>query len=267
MPPISQQRRTVILDQLQRAGHVTVKGLASEMDISEATVRRDLRSLADTGHLELVYGGATLPRASDYSFRSKAQRNVEAKRIIGQLAASLVMDGDSLLMDSGTTVLQMAGHLKMRRRLSVIVNSTRLAGELAGAPDLSTIVIGGQYRPELMDMVGPLATSALEQLRGFRAFIGTDGISTDFGVTANDIESAHLYRLAIRNARETILLLDHDKFRAPSLYKICELDAISRIVTDQAPDAAWLDVLNERGIEVLYPGQQSSPTTGETPDA
>jgi DeoR family transcriptional regulator of aga operon len=249
------QRRDFILRSILEHGHVEVKGLAQQMTVSDATVRRDLRSLADQSQVELVYGGATLPRATDFSFRSKALRNIEAKRVIGGIAAGLVSDNEQLFIDSGTTCFEMCHHLKRRRGLRVIVNSARLAVELGNSAEISVILVGGHYRPERMDSVGPLATATVEQLRGYMAFVGADGLSQDFGVSASDIESAHLYRQAIRNARETILLVDHTKFLTPSLFKICEIESISRMVTDQKPIDDWYEFLNGRGIEVLFPGK------------
>lgn len=254
MPPTTQQRRDEIVGEVLKNGHVAVRSLARRLEVSEATVRRDLRSLADAGQLDLVYGGATLPRSSDFSFLTKARRNVAAKRRIGRLAAGLVQDHDTVFLDSGTTIYEMVPHLRARRGLTIIVNSMRFAVELGAAGSANNvIVVGGQYRPERMDTVGAMAHETLEQLRGFRAFVGADGLSAEFGITACDIESAHLYKLAIRNAREAILLVDHTKFLSPSLFKICELDDVSRIVTDCRPADSWVDCLNERGIDLLYP--------------
>ena len=249
----TKQRADLILRRILEHGHVEGKVLAQEMSVSEATVRRDLRSLADAGQVELVYGGATLPRATDFSFRSKALRNVEAKRTIGRLAAEMVADSEQIFLDSGTTCFEMCLHLKRRRGLHVIVNSTRLAVELGSNGEISVIQIGGHYRPERMDSIGPLATATIEQLRGYLAFIGADGLSRDFGVSASDIESAHLYRQVIRNARETVLLVDHTKFLTPSLFKICEIGEISRVVTDQRPIPEWEEFLQAGGIEVVFP--------------
>lgn len=249
----AKQRREQVLDLLYETGHVEVRDLAPLMAVSEATVRRDLRLLADAGALELLYGGATLPRASDFSFLSKSQRNIEAKRIIGRLAAGLVHDHDQLYLDSGTTCFEMCHHLRSKRGLSIVVNSVRLVVELGGGPDLSVIMLGGQYRPDRMDTVGPLTSTMIEQLRGYLAFIGADGLSMDFGITAGDIDSAHLNRQVIRNAREVILVVDHTKFLTPSLFKLAEFDAVSRIVTDQQPPPEWEELLKARGIEVIYP--------------
>jgi DeoR/GlpR family transcriptional regulator of sugar metabolism len=249
----TRERRECVLAQLYNCGHVMVKDLAAEMSVSEATVRRDLRVLSSKGHLELVYGGAILPRVSDFSFRSKASRNVESKRIIGRLAAELVEDNDRVLVDSGTTSFEMIHHLKHKRGLSIIVNSARLAVELGNNPDLQVILLGGQYRADRMDTVGPLATSTLDQLRGYLTFIGSDGISMDFGPTAVDIESANLYNLAVRNGCEAILLVDHTKFESPSLYKIIGWESISRVITDKEPSAEWVEFLKTREISLIYP--------------
>ncbi len=249
----SKQRRDQILGEILELGHLEVKKLAAVLGVSDATARRDLRALADEGQIELTYGGATLPRPSDFSFRSKAVRNVEAKRLIGRMAAALVSDQEHIFLDSGTTCFEMCRNLKRRRGLQVVVNSARLAMELGAYPDISVIMIGGQYRPERMDSVGPLATATIEQLRGYLAFIGADGLSMDFGVSASDIESAHLYRQAIRNARETVLLVDHSKFLSPSLFKICGLEDVSRIVTDQHPLPEWVEFLDAKGIELVCP--------------
>jgi DeoR family transcriptional regulator of aga operon len=130
--------------------------------------------------------------------------------------------------------------------------------ELGAYPETRVLMLGGQYRPDRMDTVGPLATATVEQLRGYLAFIGADGLSMDFGVSASDIESAHLYRQVIRNARETVLLVDHTKFLTPSLFKICEMSEISRIVTDQKPPQEWLEFLQAQAIALYYP-EHASP--------
>ena len=115
------------------------------------------------------------------------------------------------------------------------------------------ILLGGQYRPDRMDTVGPLATATLDQLRGYLCFIGADGLDRDFGPAAADIESADLNRRAVRNARQTVLLVDHTKFAAASLFKIVDWELVSRIVTDRAPTPEWMDFLSARGIQVDYP--------------
>jgi DeoR/GlpR family transcriptional regulator of sugar metabolism len=244
------KRRDRVVREVFENRHLTARDLAVVIGTSEATVRRDLKFLANDGQLELVYGGATIPRANDSSFRSKAMRNVEAKQIIGRLAAELVHDDDQLFLDSGTTSFNVAPFLKRKHGLSIIVNSARLALEL-DAPGLSVILLGGQYRADRMDSVGPLAISALDQLRNYICMIGVDGASMDFGLAAADIESASLYKTAIQNARETVLLADQSKFLAPSLYKIVDWSAISRVVTDRLAGPQWREFFEARRIDVI----------------
>jgi DeoR/GlpR family transcriptional regulator of sugar metabolism len=233
------------------------------MAVSEATVRRDLKALAEDEKISLVHGGATLPNDADFSFRAKRDRQIEAKHVIGQLAANVISDGEQIFLDSGTTIFEMAEPLAIKRGLSIIVNSARLALELK-SPAMNLIILGGQYRPDRMDTVGPIAMSTLEQLRGFTAFIGADGLSMSFGISAADIESAHLYRMAVSNARETVLLVDHTKFQSASLFKIVDWNAIHRLVTDQRPDEQWMAFLKQNNIDVIYPEDHPAEPASQT---
>lgn len=248
----TKQRRQAILADVYRLGRVAIRELAVSLEVSEATARRDLQELFRHGKVELIHGGATIPHKGDFSFHSKGTRNMEAKRIIGQLAAKYVTDNDLIFLDSGTTCFQMAPFIQVRRGVSIIVNSARLALELE-SDNLNVILLGGQYRPDRMDTVGPMTIAALDQLRGFTAFVGTDGLSMEFGLTANDIDSAHVYRKAVANSRESILLADGSKFLSPSLFKIEGFDAISRIITDRCPSDEWMRFLTGLDIDVVYP--------------
>lgn len=250
----ARDRCRYILDQIQSRGHAGIRELSAELQVSEATVRRDLRHLSERQLVDLVYGGATARRPNDASFLWRSEQNIEAKRAIGRAGAELVGDGEMLYVDSGTTCYEMRQVLRTRRGLSVILNSTRLAIDLAGSPDISIIQLGGHYRPDRMDSVGPLSANAIDQLRGYIAFIGADGLSMDFGVSANDIQTAYLYQHVIKNARETILLADHSKFESPSLFRICGFEDVSRVVTDVQPSPEWTQFLRDLRIELIVPG-------------
>jgi len=257
MSQATKDRRKQIMAQLLDKRHVTVKELAASMDVSGATVRRDLKALADEEELLLVHGGATLPRQRDFSFRAKQLRAVEEKRVIGRLAAALVPDGDQVFLDSGTTCSEMVPYLKKMHGVTVLANSARLALEL-NAPGLRLFLIGGEYRPDRMDTVGPMAIAALNQVRGYVAFIGADGLSLDFGPSASDMASAHLHRLVVENAREAVLLVDSSKFGCASLFQIVDWSRISKVVTDREPDAEWKRFLEEQNIEVFFPEEANN---------
>ncbi len=259
MSPFQQKRRDTILSQVYRHGHVEVVTLARELGVSEATVRRDLRNLADEGLLDLAHGGASVSRTPDYSFLSRATRDMEAKKTIGRLAADMVCDGEQIFLDSGTTCFQMTGPLRGKRGVSVIVNSIRTAQELF-TPGLHVLLLGGQYRPDRMDAIGPMAAASLDQLRGYRAFFGSDGLGKDFGPTATDIDSASLFGQAVRSAREAILLVDHSKFDAPALYRIVEWKSVSCVVTDIQPSEDWMSFFHQAAIRVTYPQEQAPQT-------
>lgn len=265
MRQATRERQARVLSELLDKKHVTVRKLAENMGISEATIRRDLKTLADGQKVHLVHGGALLPGDGDFSFTAKRDRNKYAKSIIGELAADLVREGEQIFLDSGTTSFQMAEPLSNKRGLSVILNSARLALELK-SPSMNLIMLGGQYRPDRMDTIGPIAMSTLDQLRGYTAFIGADGLSMGFGVSAADIDSAHLYRLAVANAREAVLLVDHTKFETASLFKIVDWAMIRKLVTDSRPASEWMQFLNEQNIEVIYP-QETEEESIELPQA
>jgi DeoR/GlpR family transcriptional regulator of sugar metabolism len=251
MSQATADRRKVIMSQLFARKQVTVRELASEMEVSEATVRRDLKALADEQGLKLTHGGASLPKERDFSFQAKSLRATDEKRTIGELASSLVREGDHIFLDSGTTCSTLMPHLKRLHDVTIIANSARLALDLNGSR-AKLFLLGGEYRPDRLDTVGPMAISTLNQLRGYVAFIGADGLSMDFGPSASDLASAHLHRQVVTNASSTVLLVDHSKFGSPSLFQIVEWSPISTIVTDQKPDAEWLAFLDERGIEVIH---------------
>jgi len=253
MRKVTLERHTRILAELQSRRHATVGALAAGLSVSDATVRRDLRHLAEQGRVRLVHGGATLPQSRAFSFREKQLQNVEAKRVIAELAARLVEDGDVVFLDSGSTCFEMVAPLAEKQGLTVLVNSVRLAGELHGS-GLGVILVGGQYRPERVDTVGPIALQAVDELRGYVAFLGADGLSMDGGPAAVDIESADLFRRVAGNARETILVVDHGKFESAALYRVVEWSRVRRLITDREPEEEWRRFLSEQEIEVVFPG-------------
>ena len=243
--------------QLLENKEVTVRELAGQMEVSDATVRRDLKALADEQELELHHGGATLSPNCDYSYHAKSLRASAEKQIIGRLAGELLQDGDHIFLDSGTTCSQLVPYVKRLLNMTLLANSSRLALELKGS-NSRLFLIGGEYRPHRMDTVGPMAQATLKGVRGYVAFIGADGLSMDFGPSASDVDSAHLHRIVVENAKSTVLLVDHTKLGNPSLFQIAEWDRISKVVTDRAPDGAWKEFLEQRGIELLYPSSKQT---------
>lgn len=250
-------RRQEIMAQLLEKKHVTVKALADAMGVSDATVRRDLRALAVAEGLRLVHGGASLPRERDFSFQARQMRASEEKKIVGRLASALVHDGDHVFLDSGTTCSELIPYLRKCHDITILANSARLALELDSA-GVQLFLIGGEYRPDRMDTVGPMAIATLNQVRGYVAFIGADGLSMDFGPSASDLASAHLHRQVVHNAVATALLVDHSKFASASLFQIVEWSHIGTVITDQQPDKPWREFFRDQNITVLFPGAEGN---------
>jgi DeoR/GlpR family transcriptional regulator of sugar metabolism len=253
-------RRKRIMAQLLDKKQVSVKDLAGVLEVSDATVRRDLKILAEEQGLELNHGGAALPRDRDYSYEAKLLRSSEAKRVIGQLAAELIHDGAHIFLDSGTTCSEVVPHVKRLHNITILANSARLALDLDGS-NVRMFLIGGEYRPDRMDTVGPMALTALNTLRGYVAFIGADGVSMEFGPSASDVESAHLNQQVIQNASSTVLLVDQSKLGNASLFQIVDWSKINTVVTDQRPSSEWIDFFQEREIEIIYPQSTNQAST------
>jgi DeoR/GlpR family transcriptional regulator of sugar metabolism len=243
-------RRKRIMAQLLDKKQVTVKELAEAMEVSDATVRRDLKVLADEQGLKLIHGGASLLRDRDYSYEAKKLRSTDEKRIIGRIAGAMIHDGDHIFLDSGTTCSEVVHHVKKLHNVTVLANSARLALELDGS-SAQLFLIGGEYRPDRMDTTGPMAISALNTVRGYIAFIGADGLSVDFGPSASDVASAHLHRQVIHNALRTVLLVDRFKFGNASLFQIVDWDQIDTVVTDSPPSLDWQTFFQDSDIELL----------------
>jgi DeoR/GlpR family transcriptional regulator of sugar metabolism len=252
MSQATAERRKQIMSQLLEHKQLTVKELAAEMEVSDATVRRDLRALADEQGLRLVHGGAALPRERDFSFQARLMRQADEKKAIGKLASQLIHDGDHVFLDSGTTCSELVPYVKRMHEITILTNSARLALEL-DAGGVQLFLIGGEYRPDRMDSVGPMAVSTLNQVRGYTAFIGADGLSTDFGPSASDLASAHLHRQVVANAVTTVLLVDHSKFGNASLFQIVDWSQIRAVVTDKEPDEQWQQFFGNRNIVVYSP--------------
>jgi DeoR family transcriptional regulator, fructose operon transcriptional repressor len=251
-----EQRKKVILDTLARDGSLLVKEFASALGISETTVRRDLNELDSLGLLKQVYGGAVRLESGHVGLglpvSKRSTREIEAKRHIGRAAAGLVHDSDIIYIDPGTTSWEMIPYLRAKRNLTIISNSVRLLQCLDHIGHHNIIQLGGTLRQDRLDTVGTLAQVCIEQLRGFKAFQGGDGIDIAFGLSAVDHESALMAKTVLGNAREICILADHTKFENPSmLYKIIDVDKIDNLITDRPLSWEWDSACRAAGVEVI----------------
>jgi DeoR/GlpR family transcriptional regulator of sugar metabolism len=248
---LTDERRAVILDRLRTQGRVLATDLTAEFDVSSDTIRRDLREMDGLGLLRRVHGGA-LPRHGDASsFATRARGAPEAKASIARRAAACVKDGQVVVLDGGTTTLELARALRDDLRASVITTSPPIALSLAGHAGLEVTVIGGTLRSDSLVTVGAAAVEALRVIRADVVFLGVCGLHPEIGVTTNDLEERHVKAAMIDGAAEVVALADHDKLGTAMPVVVAPLNAVTHLVTDADVDDAALAPYRALGIEVL----------------
>lgn len=224
-------RHRRILDAVQRAGQVGVTQLAELTGTSDMTVRRDLEQLAEQGMIERYRGGArslTL-RGEEPSFVMRVQDGVDAKRRIAEAVADLIADGEAVVLDSGTTCLEVA-RLLAGRRLTVMPMSMHTANVLVGGPELRLLLPGGEPRTGELAMTGPLAEASLAALRFDTAVLGCCGLTAD-GLTAYDLADAAIKRAVIASAHRVVAVADPSKFSRTALAFVAPVSALDLVVT------------------------------------
>jgi DeoR family transcriptional regulator of aga operon len=250
---IPAQRREWIREYLEVHRVVRSADLGEALEVSEATIRRDLEWLESQGVLERTHGGAMLsqrvPLEAEYA--SRAQTHPEEKQSIGALAASLVEDGDVIFINSGTTTTQMIGHIRHRAEVTVVTNNVRAALE-SFDPGFDLILLGGSFWPRGNSVVGRFSTDTLLQIYANKAFIGVDGISLKYGCTVPSSGEAEIVRLMIQRTRGPVtVMIDHSKWGVVSNYQVASMDQIHRLVTDHRLDANARGDLASRSVQVL----------------
>ncbi len=234
----STDRLRQITDAVREAGRVGVAELAELTGASEMTIRRDLEALADQGVLERYRGGARslLLRGEEPPFALRVQEGGEAKRRIAAEVAGLISDGESVVLDSGTTCLEVARALE-HRRLTVMPLSLHAVNALSGGPRLRLLVPGGQPRPGELALTGPLTVASLAAVRFDTAVIGCCGLTAANGLTAHDLDDATVKRAAIASARRVIAAAEGAKLSRTALAFVAPVTDLHCVVTDQvAPD-------------------------------
>jgi len=239
---LAEQRARAILQQLNQHQTVSVADLCQTTGASEATIRRDLNALARQGRLVKIHGGATSLEEEEFLARepdlATKQRYAREKERIARYAASLVGEDDVVFLDTGTTVLHIADHLKDSKALFV-TSSIDLAGMLS-AHERRVYVLGGMLKPGTVDIVGAEALDCLRKYNFTKVFLGTSGVSLSQGFTTPDPEAAALKSLAAARAQTVCVLADSSKFGRVTAATILPLDA-ARIITDRLPERKYLD--------------------------
>jgi DeoR/GlpR family transcriptional regulator of sugar metabolism len=251
------ERQGSLLAYLNEAGEATVEQLSRELGASEVSIRRDLEALGQQGLVRRVRGGArSIARPGQVSvFEARLRTNTAAKAAIGRLAATLVQPGETVLLDSGTTVLDLARHLPAsllgKGGLTVVTRSLSIAAEFRRHSGVRLIVLGGLYLHEFDTFVGDQVDSALRTLHVGTLFIGTDGVGATRGLTTDNALEAPLYRAMAGVAGRVIVLADATKIGVEKLQATVPLEGIHTFITDAAAPAGFVDLLQGLGVQVL----------------
>jgi DeoR/GlpR family transcriptional regulator of sugar metabolism len=242
-------RQAKILDSLHTDGEVTVEDLAGQFGVSLSTIRRDLNALSAEGLLRRVRGGGNIE--SDHVPFSDVENQQRPEKLrIATRAATLVNDGDVVLIDIGTTTALLARELR-GRRITVITSSLAVIDELREDDAVELIVLGGAVRKNYNSMVGALTQQALAQIRATTCFLGTSGIRPD-GTIADTTGMEVPVKLAmIASSQRTIVLADASKFPGVGLLSVCGPDMITGVITNEDADAETLSVLRAKEVEVM----------------
>lgn len=241
------------LQLLNERGEVSVADLSRDAGVSEMTIRRDLEALERQGLLRRVHGGAisVVSRGYEPPFGMRAGRNAAAKVRIAEKAASLIDDGDALILDVGTTALELARALSDRAGLTILTPSFRAAELLAPNPDLRVIVTGGIVRAGELSLIGDLAERAFADLHCDVVYLGAGGVDPLVGVTEFNLDDARVKRAAVSSARRCVVLADSTKLDRVAVASVCPIDRVDLLITDSDAPTETLERLRERDVEVL----------------
>jgi DeoR family transcriptional regulator of aga operon len=250
-----EERRRKILEVLEQDERVTVEELVGRFEVSAVTIRKDLDTLADAGALVRSHGGAlkSVGGPTDIAINVKEILHHEEKVRIGAAAAQLVQNDETIILDSGSTTLEVARQIAARKfkALTVITNGINIALELARLSQVRLIMVGGMVRHVSYSVVGPHAEQMLQGLNADRLFLGVDGLDLNIGLMTPDVLEAQLNAQLIRVAREVNVVADSTKFKRRSLSLIARFDSVHRVITDDKIDAATATALRAKGIEVV----------------
>lgn len=247
------ERQNRIRKLVEQHGRVTVPSLSEEFEVSEATIRRDLEELDSQGWVQRTHGGAVRVEraAKEPPMLQRITEGREEKQRIGATAASLVRDGDTIFLGSGTTVLEIARHLPAAIHLTVITNSLPVVNELAERPNIELIVIGGMLRQTELSMVGYVAEQAVREFRADKVFMGMRAIAARHGFTNDYLPETMTDRAILSIAPKVIVVADHRKFGRVSSVLVGPVTAAHLIITDQETPHDSVLELKEMGIEVI----------------
>ena len=248
---LTTQRKQQILGILKREGQVIAKDVAEAMEVSEDTIRRDLRELAQEGLLQRVHGGALPASPAMADFAGRETLTAEGKVAIGRAAAAMIRAGQVVILDGGTTARQVARNIPMELKATVVTHSPTIVLELVSHPEIEVILIGGRMFKHSVVAVGAAAIEAIAGIHADVFFMGVTGVHAKTGLTTGDYEEAAVKRALCRAAAETFVLASSEKLGAASPYAVVGLDEVSGILVESGVEKALTKPFEKRGVTVI----------------
>ncbi|NBD22719.1 DeoR/GlpR family DNA-binding transcription regulator [Paenibacillus glycinis] len=253
----SEQRKACIIQLLESEGKVNVLPLANRFMVSSETIRRDLDVLEREGQLRRVYGGAVKHAA--YSpleppYAQRQSQHAEEKRAIGRAAADWIEDGSTIVIDVGTTAMELAKAIQDKQQLKVITNSVAVAGVLSDSLNHGRFrgkvtLLGGELNPEQQSISGPLCERMMEQFRVDLAFLSVGGVSLVDGITDYDANEASMSQLFARCAQRVVVLADRSKLGMTTFARILPFDGVEAIICDVDCPDEWKHAVDRSGVQ------------------
>jgi DeoR/GlpR family transcriptional regulator of sugar metabolism len=248
---LTEERRQLILDRLRVDGKVVAAELSASLAVSPDTVRRDLRDLAEAGLLRRVHGGALPPAVGARPWAVRSEQAPDAKVAIARATAGLLRSGQVILLDSGTTSLEVARHLPADLDATVITNSPPIAVALADHPSVQVSVLGGMLAKDAHALVGAATVEALRSVRADVLVLGLCSLHPEFGITVMELEESHVKRAMMANAAEVVAVSSAEKLGSAAPYVLGPLDELTYLVTDRSAPDEQLAEYRALGVEVV----------------
>ncbi|MBC8452466.1 MAG: DeoR/GlpR transcriptional regulator [Spirochaetes bacterium] len=250
---LANERRKKILELLQEDGSARVKVLSGVFQVTEPTIRQDLEKLEQEGHIIREHGGAYLKTISQQvsSLSLQHLENLDKKSKIAAKALSFINDGDSLILDSGSTVTELAKLLSGRNGLTVITNALNIALLLGANPSCQLLVTGGEFKPPTLSLTGEQAAAFFNNAYVDKLFLAAGGISSNMELTYPSFNDLPVKRAMIRSAQETFLLADSSKFGNASFASLGSISQVNYIITDKELSKSMQDQVSSLGVTVI----------------
>ena len=247
-------RRQSIFDLLQERGSVTVVELSRRFEVSEETIRRDLSKMEASGLLSKTYGGAFINAGMhlEVPVAMREHTRVEAKSRIAAICANLVHNGDTIFLDGSSTAVRIAESILEKRNLIVLTNALRVAETLSRGAAMKVILTGGTLRPTTLTMVGKAAENSVLTYFADKAFVCCDGVHRQHGITDANEKEAVVRQAMMHRSESSILVADSSKFNKTSFVHLADFSDFAVVVTDEALDEDWQQVMVEHDVEYRY---------------